>query len=599
MSELSRRSFVEMAAVGGVAAVTASAATASRASAASASKDAAASAGASAATASGVTIGEVAKPDATETADVVVVGSGIGGFFASMITKEQAPDASVTMLEKNDYLGGSTNMAECNGPAKNLDEDAARLQGFTAAANTNFIANSVLHAERLKEAGSNADWLFGKHECGWYRTGVMFYEGGNGSSAIAKLTPVAQQEGVDIRTGARAFALVLSDPYTVTGVQYVDEDGKVTQVDCKAVVLATGGMSTNKELLSQYSSQDMDKIIGWGDGQDGDGHLMAEQTAHGRANHLTVASLFNNVGDGSESLAYSSPLGVAATMQYSDLFVNEYGLRFADESYGGALGTSQSGKLIESQGYVFSIMDQSMIEKYEAGGCTRHYSGFADACVGAQIDLQTEIAENADKDYVYSGETLEALGKAIAADVDTFVVDDFLAEVERYNASCDSGTDEVFGKAADYLWPVTDGPFYAFRVCSGMLNTCGGIRIDREARVCDPHSVPVKGLYAAGVCTSGWDGEVYGGGTCQTVGMWAGSRAARHIVENLLGGTVADDWMGDVSLQDQAGGPGGGDAAKGGEAALSGAGDALAGDAPAPDAGASAAPDAAAPATGK
>jgi fumarate reductase flavoprotein subunit len=553
MSNVTRRSFV------GIAAGSALAAAAATPVAAMADE---------APAAEGITVGIPADPARTEEADIVVVGSGIGGFFASMIAKEQAPDATVIMLEKNAYLGGSTNYAECNGPAKNTDPVAARLSGFKSAANTNFIANSILHAERVKEAGDNADWLFGKHGCGYYNSGVTFYEGGNGTSAINTLAPIAQEEGVDIRTNARAFALITPDPYTVTGVQYVDENGDVVQLDAKAVILATGGMSTNKDLLAQYSSQDMCKIIGWGDGQDGDGHLMAEQTAHGRANHLTVASLFNNVGDGDDSLAYSSVLGVAATMQYSDLFVNEYGIRFADESNGGSLGTSESGKLIESQGYVFSILDQTMIDAYEAGGCSRHYSGFADACVGAQIDLRSELEQYADKDYIWTGETLEELADAVAADVPTFVVEDFLAEVEQYNEFCANGTDEVFGKAAEYLWPCTDGPFYALRVCSGMLNTCGGIRIDREARVCDEHSKPVEGLYAAGVCTSGWDGEVYGGGTCQTVGMWAGSRAARHAVVNLLGGTVADDWMGDVSLQDQAGGPGGGDAAMGGEAAV-------------------------------
>ena len=542
--------------------------------------------------ADGITVGTpVDSPANTEEADIVVVGSGIGGFFAAMIAKEQAPDATVIMLEKNANLGGSTNYAECNGPQKNQDEDAARLSGYNSAANTNFIANSILHYERVKEAGSNADWLFGKHGCGWYQAGVVFYEGGNGTSAINKLTPIAEEEGVDIRKSARAFALVLADPYTVTGIQYVDENGDVTQINTKAVVLATGGMSNNKELLAQYSSQDMSKTIGWGEGQDGDGQLMAEQTAHGRANHLTVASLFNNVGNGEESLAYSSPLGVAASMQYSDLFVNEYGIRFCDESAGGSLGTSQSGKLIESQGYVFSIMDTSMKEKYEAGGCSRHYSGFADACVGNPIDLTAEIADYADKDYVISADTLEELADKLAEKVTTFVKEDFLAEVERYNGFCASGTDEEYGKGADYLWACETGPFYAFQCVSGMLNTCGGIRINRNAQVTDDRGKVVEGLFAAGVCTSGWDGEVYGGGTCQTVGMWAGSKAARYIVENILGGTVADDWMGDISLQDQAGGPGGGDAAKGGEAALGDAfeggdapaegGEAPAGDAPA------------------
>lgn len=518
-------------------------------------------------------VGSVAEAARTEDADIVVVGSGIGGFFASMISKEQAPDATVIMLEKNSYLGGSTNYAECNGPATNASDAEARLQGYASAANTKFISNSILHYERLKEKGDNADWLFAKHGVGWYNAGVDFYDGGNGTSAINTLTPIAEKEGVDIRKNARATALLTNDEYTVTGVQYTDENGDIVHINAKAVILATGGMSTNKDLLAEYSSQDMDKIIGWGDGQDGDGHLMAEQTAHGRANHLCVASLFNNIGNGEQSCAYDSPLGVSAAMQYTDCFVNEYGIRFCDESGGGALGTSESGKLIESQGYVFSILDSSMIEKYEAGGCTRHYSGFADACVGNPIDLQSELEAYDGYDFMYKADTIKALGEAIAANVPHFDVDAFVSEMERYNAYAASGTDDDYGKKADYLWAIDTAPYYAFQVCSGMLNTCGGIRINRNAQVTDAHGKPIEGLYAAGVCTSGWDGEVYGGGTCQTVGMWAGSKAARHAVENLLGGKVSDDWMGTERSQDPsaAKGPQGGDSAQGGEAALEGA----------------------------
>lgn len=565
MEGISRRSFLKGAGiVGATAAMGAGLAACSPA----AESNAGGTPGATAEAASG--IGVVVDATSTEEADIVVVGSGIGGFMASMIAKEQAPDATVVMLEKNAKLGGSTNYAECNGPATNVDEAEARMKGLDAAARTGYIANSILHAERMKEQGDNADWLFAKHGVGWYRAGVVFYEGGNGSSCIATLTPIAEEEGVDIRTEARATALLSDDEYTVTGVQYENADGDVVHITAKAVILATGGMSTNKDLLGQYSSQDMDKIIGWGEGQDGDGHLLAEQTAHGRANHLTVDSLFNNVGNGTDSLAYDSPLGVSAAMQYSNCFVNEYGVRFCDESGGGALGTAESGKLVESQGYVFSIMDAANIAAYEAGGCERHYSGFADACVGATLDLQSELAQYEGVDYIFKADTLEELGKAIAAKVDAFVVEDFLAEIAAYNGYADAGADAAYGKDGKYVWKIEEGPFYAFQICSGMLNTSGGIRINRDAQVTDARGKVIDGLYAAGVCTSGWDGEVYGGGTCQTVGMWAGSRAARHAVENKLGGTVADDWMGTERSQDpsKAQGPQGGDSAQGGEAAL-------------------------------
>ncbi|MCC8101028.1 MAG: FAD-binding protein [Clostridiales bacterium] len=484
---------------------------------------------------------------ATEQADIVVVGSGIAGFMAAMIAKEQGPDLNVILLEKNGYYGGSTLLAECNGPATVKTEAEARQTAASHLSSTNYIANPMLWYEQALDAGYNSAWLFGKHNVGYYNAGVTFYEGGNGTIPINQnLAPDCEALGVEMRPSNRAKALIMEDEYTCKGVQVIDADGNVYAIEAGAVILCTGGMSTNKELLSYYSSQDMEKIIGWGVGQDGDGHLMAEQTAHGRANHLTVSSLFNNV----EGYSYDSPLGVAATMQYTDLFVNEDGVRFCDESQGGSLGTAESGKLIEGQGYVWSIMDQSMVEKYEAGGCTRHYSGFADACVGAELDLQTEIASAIESDlYTYQADTIEELAELIGVDAETLAT-----TVANYNSYAASGSDEEWGKAADYLWACDTAPYYAFRVSSGMLNTNGGIRINTNAQVVDARYNPIAGLYAAGVCTSGWDGELYGGGSCQTVGMWGGSKAARHALETIFGIEVAEDWYGELldNEEDQA-----------------------------------------------
>ncbi len=479
----------------------------------------------------------------TEEADIVVVGSGIAGFTAAMIAKEQGPELRVMLLEKNGYWGGSTLLAECNGPATVKTPEEARAVAASHLKSTQYIANPRLWYELALDAGYNSAWLFGKHRVGWYQEGgPAFYEDGNGSSAINKyLAPDAEALGIDMRKYARAKALLMDDPYTCRGLQYVMNDGRVTTVKAKAVILCTGGMSTNKELLSYYSSQDMEKIIGWGVGQDGDGQLMAEQTAHGRANHLTVSSLFNNVA----GLAYDSPLGVAATMQYSDLFVNEDGFRFADESQGGSLGIAESGKLIEGEGYVWSILDQSMIARYEAGGCTRHYSGFADRCVGATLDLQSELdAVMEDERFasvIFRADTVEELAEKIGVDPEILA-----ATVANYNRYAESGVDEEWGKAAEYLWPCDTAPYYALCVSSGMLNTNGGIRINHNAQVVDARFRPISGLYAAGVCTSGWDGELYGGGSCQTVGMWAGSKAARHALETLCGVKVTEDWYGEL-----------------------------------------------------
>ncbi len=321
-------------------------------------------------------------------------------------------------------------------------------------------------------------------------------------------------------TETPATQLLLSDEYTVEGVRAKTKDGKYVDYKAKAVVLATGGMSTNKTLLADYTSQDLDKTIGWGQGQDGDGHLMAEQTAHGRANHLTVDSLFNNVKD----FSYDSALGVCVAMQPSNFWVNQDGLRFMNENIS---STAVSGKVVETQGSVWSIVDADGIQKYAEGGCQRHYSGFADKLVGNAIDgLQDEVDKAVSgNDECFKADTIADLAKKIGVDADNLA-----DEIEKYN----TGTDAEWGKESENMWPIATAPFYAFRISSGMLNTSGGIRINTNAQVVDDRYKPIAGLYAAGVCTSGWDGEVYGNGTCQANALFCGRTAAKHIVKNLL-----------------------------------------------------------------
>ena len=473
----------------------------------------------------------------TATVDAVVVGTGIGGMMCAMILAEQAPDAKIALLEKNDYTGGSTNMAECNTPSGGAaDRATAYRNGYAQSAASSFIKDPILLAEMSIDRGKNSAWLFTKHNIGW---SGMFYEGGNGKIPIEKLRAEIESDpayaNITLYLSTRATALIVSDDgYEVTGIQVRNADGSYTTINCKAVVLATGGLSTNFDLLSYYTGQDVhEKCHGWGAGQDGDGHLLVEQTAHGMCKSITVSSLFNNV----KGFEYDSPLGVAATMQPKNLYVNQYGMRFCSEVI---QDTAASGKMVELAGQVWSIMGQGLISHFEQGGCTRKYSAFSDVLAGQPCDLQSEFVKYANNEYVLRADSIRELAEKMGVDPDRLE-----ATVAAYEADCAAGTgDSYFGKDAAYMVSLGEGPYYALRLSSGVLNTNGGIRIDYNANVCDPGYKPVRGLFAAGVCCSGYDGEVYGGGTCQTSAMWGGSKAARVIVEEYLGGTVADDWFG-------------------------------------------------------
>ena len=519
-----------------------------------------------------------AVADETVEVQVVVVGSGLGGLAAAMTSAEDGAK-KVVLLEKEDYWGGATNWAEGNGRGQSTEAEA-RKSAISRVRSSGYMANPMLYYYMALDRKEDTDWLFDKHQVktesmnlgggapgggqgqapsgapaqapagespaggeqaqmlggrqgqapdgGRPRRGFgpSFYAGGNGRSCIATLIPQAKALGIDLRLKTPAVSLLLKDPYTCTGVRAKTAEGKTIDFKAKAVVLATGGMSTNKALLAKYSAIDMEKVLidGPTSGQDGDGHVMVEATAHGKALHLCVASLFINV----KGFAYASPMGVCAGMQPTNLWVNQDAVRFTDESI--VSGTEACNKMVEIQGSVYSIVDQAGFDKYAAGGCQSHYSGFADKLIGKPIPgLAAEFEKVRHLPDVFYAQSLEELAKKMGVDVATFK-----KTVETYNSFAKSGLDEEWGKKASNIWPIEKAPFYGFRLSSGMLNTNGGIRINTNAQVVDPRYKAITGLYAAGIVTSGWMGETYLGGGCQPVALWCGRKAAKHIVANLL-----------------------------------------------------------------
>lgn len=467
------------------------------------------------------------KADETIETQVVVVGSGLGGLAAAMTALEEGAK-KVILLEKESFYGGGTNFAEVF-IAPPATEAEARQTAAEFMKASNYVADPMLHYTKAIDQKDNSAWLFDKHKVKTFigeGSGLTFYEGGSGRSCIETLIPQAKALGVDLRLNTQAVSLLLKDPYTCAGLRAKTKGGKIIDFKAKAVVLATGGMSTNKALLAKYTSIDLEKVVtdGAQTGQDGDGHLMAETTAHGRATHLCISSLFLNV----KGFAFNSPMGSCAGMQPTNLWVNQDGVRFTDESI--VRMTTACNKAVEIQGSVFSIMDQAGFEKYAAGGCQSHYTGFADKLVGQPIPgLADDFAKYKDLPDVFSASTLDDLAGKMGIDVATFK-----ATVERYNGFAQSGADAEWGKSASNIWPIAKGPFYGFRLSSGMPNTNGGIRINTNAQVVDPRYKVISGLYAAGIVTSGWEGETYQMGTCQPVALWGGRKAARHIVATLL-----------------------------------------------------------------
>ena len=105
--------------------------------------------------------------------------------------------------------------------------------------------------------------------------------------------------------------------------------------------------------------------------------------------------------------------------------------------------------------------------------------------------------------FIYRGETLEELAEAAGFRSDTFV-----RHVERYEAACGAGYDDLYYKSPEYLFALGEGPYYAIEAVCCPYSTMGGVEVDEQMRVLGENGVPIPGLYSAGCETIG---SLYGG----------------------------------------------------------------------------------------
>ncbi len=501
-------------------------------------------------------IGIVHDASAEEDADVVVVGSGIGGLMCAMITAENDPDAKIVIVEQRGFIGGGANYAEQNDlPLAGLSWEEALREGDETARISHYIKDAQLLAQKAYNQGMDSAWLYLKHKYVLRPGNHYRYEGGNGSKTVARMQEDIETDetykNVEIRLNTRATALLLEDDHTCVGIQLRDQStGEYTNVNTKAVVLHAGGMSNSLDLLRAYSGQDMSKLEALDQGHYGDGHLMAEQTAHGICKTIALSSMMGYV----PGFSYQSILNACVTTNPTCVFVNQDGVRFTNEDVF-TIDTADDimflvhySKLVEQQGEVFSIVGKDLMDLFRNKEM-QEYLGFygVPEMTLDEWDADTELERYlGTNENVFTSDTLEGLAEEIGVPVDAFV-----ESIQQYDADCEAGVeDSVFGKSPESMVKIGEGPYYAFKLKSFLVNTNNGIRINKYCQVCDPAYVPVTGLYAGGISVSGFNDEIYHTGLCQGVAVYTGSQSARHLVENCLGGTVADDWYGDKPYTD-------------------------------------------------
>lgn len=459
--------------------------------------------------------------------DVAIVGYGGAGAAAAIEAKRAG--AEVIVLEETAKGGGST--AACGGfimmggtPLQKkfgIEESVDNFYEYLCAAGGE---NANKEAIRVLADNSPAlyDWCVEcgmdfesgqadmEHHLGGFNKGISLGFSGNemardyaavadpvphghlpqpsssGQDIFKALSTTVESLGIDVLFETPVRRLVV-DGGRVVGVIAESPDGELAVKARKGVILAAGGFTDNDEMVAAcwpYPNERASSKISGGN-ENGSGIAMG----------LAIGAATRGLGD----FQIGAPTVTMAESLANGILIDEKGRRIvAEDEYNSFMGKAIT---LAPTSTCYLLIDPSFV--------------------------QDESAQRWAGEYVTTAASVEeaATATGIAASV-------LARTIDFYNRSVEEGADDEFGKDARFLATPIEPPFDIYKRGSAACNfgSCGGLKIDLDARVLDTADAPIPGLYAAGRNAGSIYGWYMGSGSSMadvlTFGRIAGKSAA-------------------------------------------------------------------------
>jgi fumarate reductase flavoprotein subunit len=439
------------------------------------------------------------------TTDIVVMAAGPAGLCAAVQAAEDG--AKVIVIEKAPVPGGAANMGM--GPLgigtryqKNQMVDVTVEKAFRMFMEyTHYQADANLVRKYFGMSAGTIEWLeekgvqfagafryFPKSEQTWH---ICMTDKGIGRGAAAfmvkNLVEKAKELGVEILLETPGTDIILENG-KVAAVMAKDKTGEEIRINCKAVIVATGGAGDNPQVIKDE--------IGFTFGQDmfnfaipglkGDGiRLLRKCGVASTQMRMEMISFMPQIAE-------MDPCLLVVFINQPNLLVNILGKRFMDEEE--MQNTTFTGNAIAKQknrvGFV--IFDSATLRHYKKNGPDvisfvhnlENIDNFDETLDHAIANKNTDV---------FKADTLEELARWCGIeDLETFT-----RTIEDYNEMCES-VDTWFFKNKKYMRPIKKAPFYVGRIRPGAYGTLGGTLVNEncEALTADYKAIP--GLYVAG-----------------------------------------------------------------------------------------------------
>lgn len=441
--------------------------------------------------------------------DVVVVGSGGAGLAAAI----QAHDlgASVVVVEKMSVIGGNTNKASAGMNAAETkfqklkgivdSKDLFYKETLTGGKNKN---NPELLRYFVENAPDAIDWLDnnGIELSGITTTGGMSIDRTHrpasgaavGGFLISGLQKNINRRGIEVMLDTNVTE-ILTENHKVVGVKVNEEDGSVQTIKAKAVIIATGGFSANREMVEKYRPDLKGFVTTNHKGATGSGIMILEKLGAGTVDMKEI-QIHPTVEQTTSYLISESIRGGGA------ILVSQKGQRFVNELDTRDKVSAEIIKLPEHYAYI--LFDQQVRNENKA------------------------VEEYVSHDLVVQADTINDLADKLSIDSNTLS-----QTVERYNQFAETKRDEDFGRTTGMRHPINKGPFYAIKIAPGVHHTMGGVTINTDTQVLDTDKHVIQGVFAAGEVVGGVHGANRIGGNAVAdiiiFGMQAGRKATDYI----------------------------------------------------------------------
>jgi len=514
----------------------------------------------------------------SETADVVVVGSGNAGFSAAASAKEHGAN-NVILLEKapESWAGGNSTFTAgayrtvfyglkdvLSLPVHNVTpemEDKIDMEPYLQKdfmndlmRVTNGRSDAKLAQKLVGESNATTKWLskngirfalsfnrqaynIGGRQKFWGGMVLMVEDGGKG--LIKQHQANAKRLGVDVRYDSPVIRLTMDSAGSVTGVCVRKPDGSVYAIKASGgVILCAGGFESNAQMRAQHLGPNWDLAYVRGTPYNtGDLLKLA-------INEVGARPAGNWSGCHSTCWDFNAPTDAGnqvLTNQYTKsgyplgLTFNADGVRFVDEGEDMRNYTyAKFGRAILQQpnGVAFQVWDSdgaSWLRKEEyADDVVEKIWGDTIEELGAKLQAQ---GMRGPQSFVESIAEYNEAVKAFRREHPNAEFDP--SKKDGISTRSSLGGLSLGPDKTNWALPITESPFLAVKVTCGITFTFGGLKTDADTAgvISQITDKPIPGLYVAGEMLGGLFYGNYPGGSGLTQGAVFGRTAGREAAK--------------------------------------------------------------------